>query len=107
MIAYVGMDAIGHIEGRRTTGQVFHLAFWGKYENLLLEDIAFHRLHKLVCILRQFTLPLAQLLYPRNHFARREAGCSAVLHVTVTGASLNSETVHLLPPGHYLLQLLI
>src|SRR5258708_31659308 len=94
MIAYVGMDAIGHIEGRRTTGQVFHLAFWGKYENLLLEDIAFHRLHKLVCILRQFTLPLAQLLYPRNHFARREASSAPRPPLSRTCAAAIAGTLH-------------
>src|SRR5579875_1409121 len=68
VIADIRMNAIRQIERSRASWQVFDLTLGRKNENLLLEYISLDGLHKLIRVLWQAALPLAQLLNPGNHF---------------------------------------
>src|SRR5581483_1170700 len=75
--------------------------------DLLLEDIAFYSFDKLVRVLRQLALPVAQLLDPGNHLAGREARASAFLHIPVAGDSAVRDTLHLMRANLNLRELVI
>src|SRR5690242_15513958 len=69
MITDIRMDTISHIQRSRAAWQIFDLTFRRKNKNLLLEEIILNGLVKLIgTLLRQFALPLAQLLNPGDHF---------------------------------------
>ena len=66
VLTNIRMNTIGHIQGSGTTWQILDFSLGREHEDLLLEDITLDCFHKLVCALRQFLLPLSQLLNPRD-----------------------------------------
>lgn len=57
MVANLGMDLIGHVQGTRPLGHLNHVALGGKGVDLVGEDIALDTLHELigaVAVLTQF-----------------------------------------------------
>ena len=97
LVADVGMDAIGKIDGCRALGQFLHVAPGSENIDHVREQVALDRLHEFLGV-RQVALPLQQLPEPGELLFLALADRRFFLVPPVRGNAFLGEPVHLLGP---------
>ena len=101
VVAHLGVDRIGEVDGCRAGGKRDHLSARREHVDLIREQIDAHGLQKFVRI-AEILLPLQQLAQPGKLPFVRWAGRTLVLVPPVRRDSQLRDAMHLLGPDLYL-----
>ena len=92
-MAQLRMDAVGEVDGRRSSRHVLDFPFWREDEDLILEDI-FDRVDE-VLSMGEIPLPFDKLAQPREPLLEAFVLVAAFLVAPVRGHAVLGQPVHL------------